>query len=55
MESNIYQMMICEDCPYPPNFITVTKPGSDGEIRLCVTCRECGDYWEEPESSTPSV
>jgi len=43
--------MICEDCSYPPNFLTVDKPGEGGRTISCVTCRDCGDYWEEPSDA----
>ena len=55
MESNNYQMMICEDCSYPPNFVSVVKPGDAGETLRCITCRDCGDYWEEVETPGPSA
>lgn len=42
------KLMICEDCSYPPNFLTVNKPDESGRTISCVTCRDCGDYWEEP-------
>lgn len=42
------QQMICEDCSFPPNFITNVKPNCAGKMMSCTTCRDCGEYWEEP-------
>lgn len=45
------KQMICEDCSYPPNFYTVDRPGPRGLSLICVTCRDCGEYWEEPSDA----
>jgi len=40
--------MACEECNFPPNFASVIKQNSDGVEMSCTTCRDCGEYWEEP-------
>jgi len=49
-----FNPIICPDCSYPPNFIVkqlpVIKSDSEEELhclRFNVTCRDCGDVWEE--------
>lgn len=42
-----FNLMICEECDIPPNFVTTQKPGSCGQMIQCVTCRDCGEYWED--------
>lgn len=45
-----YQHMICEECDIPPNFVESVRPCDNGSMVTCVTCRDCGEYWEEPSS-----
>lgn len=40
--------MACEECSFPPNFASVIKQNNDGIEMSCTTCRDCGEYWEEP-------
>lgn len=47
MNSKLLQM-VCEECSIPPNFISVVKENDEGEEMNCTTCRDCGEYWEEP-------
>jgi len=47
MNSKLLQMA-CEECSLPPNFVTVVKINKDEEEMTCTTCRDCGEYWEEP-------
>lgn len=47
----------CPDCQYPPNFIVRQIPNDKENFfsdsppcrKFGVTCRDCGDYWEEEE------
>lgn len=45
-----YLQMTCEDCSYPPKFIFLTRKDDDGTTITCVSCRDCGEYWEEPNT-----
>lgn len=55
---DISKFNICEDCIIPPNFICEYLPPVEGEeewesigSRYGITCRDCGDYWEEDHDS----
>jgi hypothetical protein len=52
---DVNKFNMCEDCTFPPNFVCEYLPPIEGDDEECsfigsrygVTCRDCGDYWEE--------
>lgn len=46
-----FSTTVCSDCSFPPNHVVTQLRSKTRGYFSGISCRDCGDYWEEYDDS----